>query len=103
MITALYTGITTGSEDGVKIKSENIAVRYKYTGATDLIIYTRAGITPDDMQEIVTADSTQATRITATGAGTRLINISGLTPGMYVGIGVDTGTGTVTADILSGS
>ena len=103
MITALYTGITTGSEDGVKIKSENIAVRYKYTGATDLIIYTRAGIAPDDMQEIVNSDGDQVTRYTATGAGTRLINISGLTPGMYVGIGVVSGTGTVTADILSGS
>lgn len=103
MISLLYTNVTTDASDGVKIKSENIIVELSYVGATDLIIYVRAGINTDNMQEILDADGTTVTRYTATGTGTRLVNISGLTPGSHVGIGVVSGTGTVTAKVLTGS
>jgi hypothetical protein len=100
MKTFHWTNITTS--DAVKIVGENIAVRLSYAGATDLIIYVKAGINSTDMQEIVDSEGNQVTRYTATGTGTRLINISGLTPGSHVGIGTVSGTGTVTAEVLTG-
>lgn len=54
------------------------------------------------MAEITDADGSQVTRFTATGSGTEIVNISGLTPGSYIGINTESGTGTVTATILTG-
>ena len=76
MISLLYTNVTTDASDGVKIKSENIIVELSYVGATDLIIYVRAGINTDNMQEILDARRNNCNTLPATGTGTRLVNIS---------------------------
>ncbi len=95
----IYSNQTT--TDAVKIIG-NTQIEFTYTGATSLVVYAQAGLTPDSLAEITDSDGNQVTRFTATGTGTQIINISGLTPGGYVGINTESGTGTVTASILTG-
>jgi len=87
--------------DAVKIIG-HVQIEFTYSGATSLVCYAQAGLTPDSLAEITDASGNQVTRFTATGSGTQIVNIAGLTPGGYVGISTESGTGTVTAKILTG-
>ena len=95
----IYSNQTTS--DAIKVIG-NVQIEFTYTGATSLVCYAQSGVTPSNMAEITDADGSQVTRFTATGSGTEIVNISGLTPGSYIGINTESGTGTVTATILTG-
>ena len=100
-----WTGLTLGG-DGVKIVGENCLVEFSYVGGNALVMCVVNGITEDaaDMSEIVNEAGDTVTRFTATGTGTQKINISGLTPGTFVGIKQISATaGTATAKVLTGS
>ena len=95
----IYSNQTTS--DAIKVIG-NVQIQFDYVGATSLVCYAQSGVTPSTMAEIVNGSGTQITRFTATGTGSEIVNISGLTPGSYVGISTESGTGTVTATILTG-
>jgi hypothetical protein len=91
---------------GKKIVGENCLVEFTYTGGDALVMCVVNGFTESaaDMAEIVNEAGETVTRFTATGAGTQKINISGLTPGTFVGIKqVSATAGTATARLLTGS
>ena len=95
----IYSNQTTS--DAIKVIG-NVQIQFDYVSASSLVCYAQSGVTPSTMAEITDADGNQVTRFTATGTGSEIINISGLTPGSYIGINTVSGTGTVTATILTG-
>lgn len=97
----IYNAQTTS--DAIKLAGENVMVKFSFTSASSLICYVQAGITPDAMAEITDSNGVNITRFTASGTDTQIVNISGLTPGSYVGIGTVSGTGTVVADFITGA
>lgn len=95
-----FTGLA--KSEAVKLVGHNCVVKFDYTGATSLICYVKAGFSDTTMAEIVNSDGDTVTRFTASGTGSQLINISGLTPGSFVAIDTVSGTGTVVGNVLTG-
>jgi hypothetical protein len=100
MIPFNYTGLADGQ--AIKLAGPNVQILVTYTGATDLVFCVKAGPNPDTLAEIVDSTGAYVTRTTiATGAGSTILNISGLTGGTWVAPAKLSGTGSITGQIIT--